>query len=77
MSVRVKGSSSTTRIGRGGSILAGVKEEEEGLLCVNWSKTVKFGDPVSLGMKVDEVGGRDISSTENTWRLGKGTNVGR
>lgn len=44
---------------------------------MNWSKTVKFGDPVSLGMKVDEVGGRDISSTENTWRLGKGTNVGR
>ena len=55
MSVRVIGSSSTTRVARGGSILV-ITREEEGLPCVNWSKTVKCGDPVSL-VKVDEVGG--------------------
>ena len=60
MSVRVIASSSTTRVARGDSILVTAREEE-GVLCVNWSKTVKCGDPVSL-VTVDVVRGWDISS---------------
>ena len=60
MSVRVIASSSTTKAARGGSILVTAREEE-GLPCVNWSKTVKCGDPGSLEI-VDVVRGWDMSS---------------
>ena len=75
MSVRVIASSSTTRVARGGSILVKAREEE-GLPCVNWSKTLKCGVPISLA-QVDVVRGCDTSSRLYNWCFGNGTNVGR